>query len=121
MLTPSLQQLKCISVDIATKCHLGMCIAIRVDKALSLMTTKPRLTAAAVTKALERNPHSRKSQQKFLHPKSEDVETVKGNKGCGGNTTTQHCYTIQQSMLDKHNLQKIRKGNLSLQIIIIDS
>ena len=105
----SFQLLKVIAVDIPTKCHLKLCMAVRVTKLMSLLPGT-ELSAAEVEAALNATPQCRKSQQKFLHPDSVDTKICKARKGQGGNTAGQHCHIIAQSDIASQVLTSIRQG-----------
>ncbi len=104
------QLLKMVAVDIETKSqHLGRCMAVRVAKLCTILGSQ--LSSHNVEAAMcAKTNVSRKYQQKFLNPQSTDMNICKGRKGQGGNTTSQHCYIIAQSCIDKDHLDAIRKG-----------
>ena len=89
-------------------------MAVRVGKVMSLLpsrnTSGMELSVSKVEAALRNSPNCRKSQQKFLHPLSKDRRICKSRKGQGGNTVSQHCFIIAQSVTDTDDLDNIREG-----------
>lgn len=55
---------------------------------------------------------ARRSQQKFLHPKSNDEEVHASSKGVGGNTTNQCCIILQLTTIDQEHFNTIREAML---------
>lgn len=106
-----MQQLKVIAVDVQTKGHLNVCLAVRVSSLLALLPdvetfNEDRLRQAFATLST----WCRKSQQKFLNPKSTDITLNKGRRGLGGNTVTQHCFIISQEKIPQDAVCRIRQG-----------
>ena len=85
-------------------------MAIRTSQVLSLLPNKTVDYGLRVQAALKESPHCKKSQQKFLHPESNDMQICKGRKGQGGNTVGQHCHIIKQITVDPNDIEKICKG-----------
>ena len=89
-------------------------MAVRVGKVVpllpSLTTSGMELSVAKVEGACQNSANCRKTQQKFLHPLSKDIRICKSRKGQGGNTASQHCFVIAQSVLDADDLAAIREG-----------
>ena len=109
-----LQLLKCIAVDVETRGHLGKCIALRTAEILQLVQQAAGITMskAALEAQLVSTEKARRSQQKFLHPKSNDEDVHASSKGVGGNTTNQRCIILQQTTIDQEHLNTIREGML---------
>lgn len=101
-----------VAIDVTTRGSLGKCLAVRVGEVLSTLKSvgiETTLTRLAVETDLLMG-HSRKSQQRFLHPKSTDTTLKQPCKGIGGNTQTQRCIIVQQEMVDDDYLCSIREG-----------
>ena len=68
------------------------------------------LSVAKGEGACQNSANCRKTQQKFLHPLSNDTRICKSRKGQGGNTASQHCFVIAKSVLDADDLAAICEG-----------
>ena len=101
-----------IAVDVETRGHLGKCIALWTAEVLQLVQQAAGITMskAALEAQLVSTGKARRSQQKFLHPKSNDEEVHASSKEVGGNTTNQRCIILQQTMIDQEHLNTIREG-----------
>ena len=93
-----------------------MCTAIRVRQLIEVLKdagmSSRSVTKEEVEAELLSRGGNRRSQQKFLHPKSSESKIKAAIKGVGGNTTTERCIIVSQSlgMLNLDHLDKIRKG-----------
>ncbi len=105
------QALKCIAVDVGTFGQLGTCTAVRVGEAITLLREFDLWETSAGKSAVEaellRETYCRRSQQKFLHPRSVDQKIRKSSRGVGGNTALQRCIIVQQTHLDGGHLAQI--------------
>ena len=96
-----------------------MCTAIRVWHLIDVLKDAGMSCRSVTKEEVEAELLScgdnRRSQQKFLHPKSSDSKLHAAVKGVGGNTTTERCIIISQSLgtLNLDHLDKIRKGLLA--------
>ena len=80
--------LQCIAIDVETRGQLGKCIAIRTAEALAFVQPAGvNISKATLEAQLLSTGKARKSQQKFLHPKSRDRKIQASSKGVGGNTS----------------------------------
>lgn len=108
-----LQLLKCIAIDVETRGHLGKCIALRTAEVLQLVQPAGiGISKAALEGQLLSTGKARRSQQKFLNPKSSDAEVQLSSQGVGGNTANQRCIILQQTIIDQEHLNTIREGML---------
>ena len=106
--------LQCIIIDVETRGQLGKCIAIRTAEALALLQPAVNISKATFEAQLLSTGKARKSQQKFLHPKSRDTKIQAPSKGVGGNTSNQRCIILQQthSSVNQDHLNMIREGTV---------
>ena len=98
--------------DVQTRGHLNVCLAVRVSSLLALLPDGQNFNMDRLRQALAASTWCRKSQQKFLNPKSTDVQLNKGRRGLGGITATQHCYIISQEKVPHDAVCRIRQGIL---------
>ena len=89
---------------------MAVCVGKVVPLLPSLTTSGMELSVAKVEGACQNSANCRKTQQKFLHPLSKDTRICKSRKGRGGNTASQHCFVIAQSVLDADDLAAIHEG-----------
>ena len=97
-------------------------MAVRLPQLCPLLSKAggdPELTIVKMEAAFQMSTYSRKSQQKFLHPRSTDTTINKGRRGQGGNTCSQHCYIFRQEEITEDDLSSIRKGELSYCYLIL--
>ena len=109
------QILKILSVDVATACHFGICIAIRTSEAVPLVNesleNEKKFNVSSLETALKLSGLGKRSKQRFLRSLSKDSSIVNARKGSGGNTVPYKCYIIKQSAMQGEVLELLRKGN----------
>jgi len=70
----------------------------------------PPLSKAALEVTLKENMNSCCSQQMFLSPRSTDTVIHTVRRKDKGNTSTEKCFIIAQSSLNREHLKTIREG-----------
>ena len=118
-----LQLLQCVSVDVITRGQLGRCTAVRAGEVISLLQkagmANPSITKEAVEADMLSSDKCRRSQQKFLHHRSNTAELTNAVLGVGGNRCIERCIIIQQSEIQSTLIQTIREGTLTCLATVI--
>lgn len=104
--------LQLLSTDISTTCHLGVCIAIRLNEAIPLLNADcdVKFSVSNIESALRKSGLGKRSKQRFLKPSSSDNFIKAPRKGSGGNTVPYKCFIIKQSAVSCDIVELLRKG-----------
>lgn len=104
-----------MSVDVSTACHLGICIAVRINEAVPLINAMPevgfgKFSIPTLETAFRLSGLGKRSKQRFLKATSKDDTIKHSRKGAGGNTVPYKCFILKQSSFSAESIELLRKG-----------
>ena len=103
-----------MAVDVATACHLGICVAVRA--AVPLLNSSEDgapFSCSQLQSALRISGLGKRSKQRFLKSSCTDNIIIKrSRRRAGGNTVAYHCFIIQQSAIDPETVEELREGTM---------
>ena len=108
-----------VSVDVATACHLGICIAVRLTEAVPFVNSREEngqlrmFTNSQLESALRISGLGKRSKQRFLRCSSRDSVIKTSRKGSGGNTSPYSCFVVKQSAILETTINLLRQGKKS--------
>ena len=106
-----------MAVDVATACHLGICVAVRAAEAVPLINSSEDgapFSCSQLESALRISGFGKRSKQRFLKSSCTDSIIKRSRRGAGDNTVAYHCFIIQQSEIDPETVEELREGTIIL-------
>lgn len=103
-----------MAVDVATACHLGICVAVRAAEAVPLLNSSEDgapFSCSQLESALRISGLGKRSKQRFLKSSCTD-NIIKRSRRGAGNTVAYHCFIIQQSAIDPEKVEELREGTM---------
>ena len=103
-----------MAVDVATACHLGICVAVRAAEAVPLLNSSEDgalFSCSQLELTLRISGLGKRSKQRFLKSSCTDNIIKRSRRGAGGNTVPYHCFIIQQSAIDPETVE-LREGTM---------